>query len=149
MGSLSIKWTHPVQKFTSCVKLRLHWWLFQAAAMQFIRCIAISAQEIAQCGMLNFLCNLFATQKKFATNFKFLQQNQFKLILFQVLAIFSRNSSHRLDVTLLFSRVWSPFWIGWKRYAISGKNRLHNNLNQRYFLIEKGFQFDIYTEDLF
>ena len=35
-----------------------------------------------------------------------------------------------------------------KYYVISGKSRLHNNLNQRYFLIENGFLFDIHTEDL-
>ena len=39
-------------------------------------------------------------------------------------------------------------WVK-KHYAISDKKRLDNNLNQRYFLNENGFQFDIYTKDLF
>ena len=58
----------------------------------------------------------------------------------------------RIDLTscYCFRGSSSHFKLGENimRYQARSK-RLHNNLNQRYFLIENGFQFDIYTKDLF
>ena len=85
--------------------------------------------------MLNFLCNLFATQKKNCkANCKCLQQNQFKLILLQTLAIFSRNfffslTIERLDVP--FSNFLMTYCI-WtiKRFFVCEINKSERKTNR-------------------
>ena len=100
------------------IKLRLHWWLFQAAAMQF----TLHCKRARNCTVWHvefFMQSLCNAKKICKANCKCLQQNQFKLILLQALAIFSRNFFFSLKIErfdVLFSNIYcTPFFM-WLHY---------------------------------
>ena len=102
------KMCNKLQKLTKIIickehlslKLRLRW-LFQAAAVQFTLHCKL-ARNFTVWHVEFFMQALCNAKKNCKENYKCLQQNKFKLILLQALAILSRNFFFSLKIELSF-----------------------------------------------